>query len=190
VQNESMTVSRIVRRKPNPGSEAAYEALIRDMVGESSRFPGYLSTAVIPPHTDGDNGEYLIVQRFATQLDLERWDNSAESGAWHQKARLVADNNAAYHSVDGLGVWFAPERTMPVQVAPKWKMTVVSWLGIFPSAATSLWLIDPILSSWPFAVRMAVIIALVAFLMAYVVMPRLTVWMKWWLRDEGAIYAT
>ena len=62
-------------------------------------------------------------------------------------------------------------------------MTVVSWLGIFPTAAACLAGVGPVLKSWPYLFRMALVTAMVAFLMAYVVMPRLSVWMQWWLKD-------
>ena len=45
-------VSRVVRRKPNPGCEEAYENLLKGMLEASSKFPGYLSATVLPPHAE------------------------------------------------------------------------------------------------------------------------------------------
>lgn len=181
--DKSESVSRVVRRRPNQGCEQAYEALVRGMLEESSRFPGYLSAAVIPPHLETDNGTYQIVQRFATQADLNRWDSSTERAIWHERIRPFAWQEPAYHQVSGLEVWF-PSPAVCAGPPPKWKMTVVSWLGIFPTAAASLGILDHFLKPWPYLLRMALVTAVVAILMAYAVMPTLSAWMSWWLRRK------
>ena len=38
---------RVVRRKAKAGCEEAYEALIRAMFADASRFPGYLAARVL-----------------------------------------------------------------------------------------------------------------------------------------------
>lgn len=178
----SETVFRIVRRRAKPGCELAYEALIRGMFEEASRFPGYLSAELIPPESAG--GEYQIVQRFATEQDLERWNLSEARATWHERLRPVAEGDPEYRLLTGLDAWFAPE-LLPTSLPPsRWRMTVVSWLGIFPTVAVLLWTIAPILAPLPFLVRTALFTGMVAVAMSYLVMPRLTPLMKWWLRPE------
>lgn len=176
------SVSRVMRRRPDHGYEQRYEALVRGMLEESSRFSGYLSATVIPPHRETDHGEYRIVQHFATQADLDRWDNSEERAIWHDRIRPIAGQDPAYHEVSGLEVWFSQQSPVASGLPPKWKLTVVSWLGIFPTAAACLGVLDPLLRGWPFLLKMALVTALVAVLMAYAVMPILSARMKWWLR--------
>ena len=182
MESKTKPVSRVVRRRPNQGCEQAYETLMGEMLDASRRFPGYLSATVIPPHTQADQGEYQIVQRFATQADLDRWDESEERAIWHERIRPIAAQDAAYHEVRGLEMWFSPDPAIAPAAPPKWKMTVVSWFGIFPTAVTCLGVLNPILGSLPYLLRMSLVTALVAVLMAYVVMPKLSVWMRWWLK--------
>lgn len=165
------------------GSEKAYKSLLRGMLEASSQFPGYLSATVIPPHTESDQGEYQVIQRFATQADLGHWENSLERAVWHERILLVAERGAGYYPMDELEVWFPPKPTTGSASPSKWKMTVASWLGLFPTAAACLAGIGPVLRSWPYLFSMALITAVVAFLMAYVVMPRLSAWMQWWLKN-------
>lgn len=174
-------VSRVVRRKAKRGCEQAYEDLVRGMLQASSHFPGYVSAAVIPPHTGTGHRQYQIVQRFATRDDLDRWDRSSERELWHERLLAVVDGGADYCPVSGLEVWFAPKVNGP-EPPPRWKMTTVSWLGIFPTVAVCLGVLEPLLKSWPFLLKIAVITAVVATLMSYVIMPRLSVWMSWWLK--------
>lgn len=183
VKDETVPVSRIVRRRARAGREKDYETVVKGMLDAASHFPGYLASTVIPPHTAADRGEYQIVQRFATEEDLNRWDASKERGMWHERLHPVTESAPAYHSVAGLEILFSP-KLMPASTQPqRWKMTTVSWLGIFPTVTVCLGLIAPRLQAWPFLVRTAIVTALVAILMSYVIMPRLSRWMNWWLRQ-------
>ena len=173
------TLVRVVRRKAKTGCEEAYEALIRAMFTDASQFPGYLSAQLVPPETPG--GEYQIIQRFATDSDLERWNDSPQRALWQERLRPVAEGDPEYRLLTGLDAWFAPTTIPASSPPPKWKMTVVSWLGIFPTVSLMLWLVAPLLASWPFLIRSAVFTALVALAMSYLVMPRLSRWMSWWL---------
>jgi antibiotic biosynthesis monooxygenase (ABM) superfamily enzyme len=174
------TVFRIVRRRAKPGCAPAYEALIRAMFDDARRFPGYLAAELIPPEQEG--GEYQIVQRFATEADLQRWNDSAERAAWHEKLSHVAEGDPEYRLLNGLDAWFAPAALPVAKPPPRWRLTVVSWLGIFPTVALLLAFVAPWLAPLPFLLRTAIITALVAVLMAYVIMPRLTRWLGGWLR--------
>jgi antibiotic biosynthesis monooxygenase (ABM) superfamily enzyme len=176
------TVVRVVRRKAKTGCEEAYEALIRAMFADASQFPGYLSAQLIPPETLGS--EYQILQRFATEDDLECWNASPQRALWQERLRAVAEGDPEYRLLTGLDAWFAPTAISASSPPAKWRMTVVSWIGIFPTVSFLLWLVSPLLASLPFLMRTALFTALVALAMSYLVMPRLTRWMSWWLQKK------
>ena len=173
-------VFRIVRRRVKPGCVPAYEALVRAMFDDARKFPGYLSAELIPPATGDD--EYQIVQRFATEADLERWSASDVRAAWMERLAPVADGDPEYRLLNGLDAWFAPAAVPVAKMPARWRMTLVSWLGIYPTVALLLTFVAPHLEFLPALVRIGVITVLVAVLMSYVIMPRLTRWMGWWLR--------
>lgn len=171
---------RIVQRRAKAGCEEAYESMVRAMFKESMSFPGFISAELIPPDFPG--GEYQIIQHFATADDLERWNDSAVRMVWLERLRAVADGDPEYRVLNGLDAWFAPV-TLPATIhPPKWKMTVVSWLGIFPTVALLLSFLSPLIAPLPFSLRTAIFTAVVAVLMSYVVMPRVSRWMAWWLK--------
>jgi antibiotic biosynthesis monooxygenase (ABM) superfamily enzyme len=171
-------VVRVAMRKALPHCEAAYEALLRGMFADMKTFPGFVSADVIPPPVAG--GEYQIVTKFAAEGDLEHWDSSETHLDWLRRLATVAEGAAAYRVITGLEAWFAPE-VVPASVnPPRWRMTVASWLGIFPTASFFIYFVGPLLGL-PFLLRTAVITALIAVTMSYVVMPRLSRWLKPWL---------
>ncbi len=176
----SQNTRRIVSRRAKPGCEETYEAMVRGMFEEIRKFPGFLAAELIPPEARG--GDYQIVQRFATDADLERWNASPERLVWLERLSSVADGDPEYRVLNGLDAWFAPTVTATPTPPPKWNMTIVSWLGIFPTVALLLKLTHPLLEGIPFLPRTAIFTALVALMMSYVVMPRLSRWMAWWLR--------
>jgi antibiotic biosynthesis monooxygenase (ABM) superfamily enzyme len=177
---DQQNVFRVVRRRAKPGCAPAYEALVRAMFEDARRYPGYISAELIPPATP--DGEFQIIQRFATAADLERWNKSPERTMWNQRLNEVAEGTPEYRLLNGLEAWFGPA-ALPVTKPPaRWRLTLVSWVGIFPTVALLLAYVAPYLASLPFLLRIALITALVAVLMSYVVMPRLTRWMAWFLR--------
>lgn len=173
-------IVRVVRRRAKPGCEEAYEALIRAMFAQARQFPGYVSMQLIPPDSSG--GEYQIIQQFASEADLDNWTSSNERALWQKRLRPVADNDPEYRLLNGLDAWFAPAEIPAHKPPPRWKMTIVSWLGIFPTVAILLWLVAPALSHLPFLIRTGIFTALVAIAMSYVVMPRVSRWMAWWIK--------
>lgn len=171
-------MARGVRTWAKPGCDQAYEDLVRAMLQEAARFPGYLSAAVIPPRVVGE--DFQIIQRFATQADLDRWHDSEVSAVWHERLRAVAETDPDYHLLTGLEVWFAP-KLMPAGGRPKrWRMAVVTWIAIFPLASLALWALSPLVAPLPYLGRMAVVTAIVVLAMTYGVMPRLSRWLAWW----------
>ena len=176
------TVARIARRRARPGCGPAYEALIRAMIEDARNFPGFVAGSLFPPTEPG--GDYQVVMRFTTEEDLHGWDVSPVRASWHEKLRVVAEGDPGYQMLTGLEAWFAPA-VLPVSGRPpRWRLTLVSWMGIFPTVALLLWLVAPLLAPLPFLLRTALFTCLVAILMSYVVMPRLTRWMAWFLVME------
>lgn len=177
--NDDTGVARIARRRAKRGCAEAYEALVRSMIEDARKLPGFVAGSLLPPATAG--GEYQVVLRFATEADLQGWDRSPLRADWHEKLRAVAEGDPAYQLLTGLEAWFAPAEVPAAARPAKWRMTLLSWLGIFPTVSLLLWFVAPWLAPLPFLLRTAVITGLVAILMAYVVMPRLTRAMAWFL---------
>ena len=150
------------------------------MFEDARRFPGYLSAKLVPP--ESPDGEYQIIQHFATEAEMEGWNASEERALWLEKLAAVAEGDPEYRLLNGLDAWFAPAAVPVGKVPSRLRMTLLSWLGIYPTVAFLLTFIAPHLDFLPTLLRIAVITVLVAILMSYVIMPRLTRWLGWWLR--------
>lgn len=176
-------VTRIARRRALPGREAEYEARVREMFDALRAQPGFLGADLLPPEQPG--GDYQTVVRFASEAALQGWDVSAGRARSHARLREVAEGEPEYRRLSGLEAWFAPAVVPATMHPPRARMAVVTWLGIFPTVSLVLWLVAPLLAAWPFLLRTAALTALIVATMTWVVMPRLTRWLRGWL-NPGA----
>ena len=64
----------------------------------------------------------------------------------------------------------------------RWKVALITWLGLYPTVLLVSLLLSSLTESWPLALRLLVVTALVVPLMVYVVTPALTRLLAGWLR--------
>lgn len=175
----SAPVTRIARRRAKPGHETEYESLVREMFAIMRPSQGFLGADILPPEEAG--GAYQIIVRFASEADLQQWDASPARAAVHQRMRAVAEDEPEYRRLSGLEAWFTSAVVPATMHPPRVRMAIVTWLGIFPTVSLVLWFIAPLLQGVPFLLRTGLLTALIVVTMTWVVMPRLTKFMRSWL---------
>ncbi len=176
-------ITRIARRRAQPGKEAQYEALIRELFEAMHKTPGFLAAEMVPPEQAG--GFYQVIVHFRSEADLQVWDACPARARLHQRIREVADAEPDYRSLSGLEAWFAPAVVPASMHPPRVRMALVTWLGIFPTVSFFLWLVLPYLMGLPFLLRTAVFTALITVTMTWIVMPRLTRLMRGFLNPQA-----
>lgn len=175
---EPITV--VISRRVKSGREDAFEALSTKMTEAAASFPGYMGTNLFRP-TSAADPEYRIIFKFRSQEDLQRWQLSSEREAALQEIEVLLDAPSKVEVMPGLVTWFSLPGQNPVQPPPKYKMTIVSWLALFPTVTIIFWLFGPLLEPVPLVLRTLIVTAVVMLLMSYVLMPRFTRWFAFWL---------
>jgi uncharacterized protein len=175
VASEPVTVT--VARQVSPGREAEFEDWAERLTMAASRFAGFLGAGLLRP---GHVGEpWHVVYRFDSVDHLGVWDSSAV------RSRLLAEaetlmRTTQVRQVSGLETWFElPGRTAPAP--PRWKMFIVSVLGLYPLQLLTYIALGALTARWPVAVRLALFVPLVAASMTWLVMPRLAAAFTAWL---------
>ena len=179
----SGAVTVLITRRVKAGHEAAFEQASADMTAAASAFPGYLGGQLVHPDEEGSGDEatlYHVVFAFDTAEHQQGWQQSPTRSlalaaiAPHIEGQTV-------RQVSGLGHWFAapvgPKQTPP----PRWKVAVVTWLGISPTVYALFVLLGPLLAPWPLLPRVMLLTSLVVIVMTWAVAPKLTQWLKPWL---------
>ena len=174
-------VTVLVSRRVKPGHETAFEQASGAMTAAARPFPGYLGGQLMHPDAQADDEDrnlYHTVFAFDTAQHLQAWQTSAERARHLQAIAPHTLGSTQLREVSGLGHWFTPPAGAAHQPPPRWKVAVVTWLGIFPTVYLLFLTVAPLLADWPLLPRVMVITLLVVLLMTWVVAPRLTTWLK------------
>jgi uncharacterized protein len=181
--SKNRAVMMLVSRRVKPEYEAKFERLMEQFIDAAANFPGCLGAQLVSPgdEVDVEDSLYHAVLAFENPDSLRAWQNSSERLQWLTEASAYIEGQAMVREVSGLAHWFQTS-TNPTQAPPpRWKVAVVTWLGIFPTVYLLFLLLSDVLAPWPLLPRIMVITVLVVTLMTWLVAPQLTRLLKPWL---------
>lgn len=176
-------VTVLITRRVTPGHEAAFEQASNDMTAAARSFPGYLGGQLVRPESDQGSADatlYNVVFAFDTAEHLQAWQDSPVR-ALALAAIAPHIEGQTVRQVSGLGHWFAAPTGPRQSPPPRWKVAVVTWLGICPTVYALFLLLGELLAPWPLLPRVMLLTALVVITMTWLVAPQLTKWLKPWL---------
>jgi antibiotic biosynthesis monooxygenase (ABM) superfamily enzyme len=189
-RKHSNPVTVIVKRVAKKGKTKEFEEWLSGISKEFSRQEGSMGIDIIRP-TDGNKAkpEYVIIFRFNTYDNLERWEKSAIRNEWLQKSWELAEANYDTQKLTGLEFWFTPylkdesSPMVPLNPPPRHKMVIVTVPVISILLLTLVPQIHVLteMLSIPYAIRLVIAIIILVLLMTYVIMPLLTKLLRSWL---------
>jgi antibiotic biosynthesis monooxygenase (ABM) superfamily enzyme len=165
------------------GKAQEFEALLGEIIATASTFEGYLGASVFRP-SDADGlaeRECRIVLKFDHLENLKRWEHAPVRQRFLQQARLLTVDAGTFAIITGLETWFTLPGRPGMVAPPRYKMVVVSALAIFGINQVLAFLPPELLTPLLPALRLLVAVFLTTTTMTYVVMPRLTKLLAWWL---------
>ena len=168
-----LPVTLVLSREVKPGHEQAFEEVLHRLAAEVRRQPGHLAVAVLTP-APGARRIYTIVSHFASQPDVDAWLSDPARARLVAEAGLYAAGDLATRYVSGLEGWLAVPGS-PVLVPPvRWRIVVISAVGILPLLEAVTYLLAPRLTALPVWGRPLISVLILIPLMQYVVMPALS----------------
>lgn len=181
MSDESITI--VITRRVRPGREKAFERAVHDWIPRAIAFPGHLGAFLLHPHATADSSrgrEYGAVLRFRS-LDL--WNAFRESPEYREFLESIRPDLLEVprtEAATGLEAWFRwTGTTLP---PPRWKMAIVTWVGVCLTVGVLGILLGPQMSEWPPLARLLTMNAAVVAVLTWGVMPCLTRWTHGWLR--------
>lgn len=177
--NEQM-VTVVISRRVKKGCEQQFEALSSEMTTLAIQYEGYLGANLFRPASEQDP-EYRIIFKFRDQHCLENWQKAPERLAILEQFTPLLIAPSQTETLSGLVTWFSLPGQNPVTPPPKYKMTLISWLALYPTVTLIFWLFGEQLAQLPLLVRTLVVTGVVIVAMSYLLMPRLTRWFSAWL---------
>lgn len=182
VHEEKHAVMMLVSRRVKVGFEPEFERVMEQFIEAAVSFPGCLGGQLVHPGEEVgiQDDLYHAVLAFTSSESLRAWQNSRERLHGLNAASAYIEGQTMVREVSGLAHWF--QAAAKKQVAPpRWKIAIVTWLGIFPTVYLLFLLLGGALASWSLLPRIAFLTVLVVTLMTWLVAPQLTRLFKHWL---------
>lgn len=177
------SVALIITHTIRAGEEKRYEVWLTDILGAVSNSPGYLGREIFRPAQGMRT--YTSILRFDCSDNLNAWVESEVRRAYVNQVTDLLEKGDRHEIRTGIDFWFTPEGLRP----PKpWKQFILTLSAVYP---LSLVLSRLIRALFPLAPALAnplisglLVAASLTALLTFVIMPRYTRLMKWWLYDE------
>lgn len=176
-------VTVLISRQVKQGCEVEFERVMDQIIAVAATFEGHLGAQLVRPGDEQGvyDSLYHIVLAFDSDSNLKIWQNSPARSLGLAAAAPFIEGQALVRQVSGLAHWFQPPMGPKQVPPPRWKVAVVTWLGIFPTVYMLFFLLGDLLAPWPLLTRIMLLTVLVVGLMTWVVAPQLTRMLKPWL---------
>jgi antibiotic biosynthesis monooxygenase (ABM) superfamily enzyme len=182
--SEDTQVTAIISHVVRPGREQGYEEWFHGIATDARKFKGHLGVSTIRPQ-DHTNPEYVVILKFDRYDNLKTWLESDVRQQWIERLQPLIEKPEAIQTLTGLETWFTLPRQPLKAPPPRYKMALVTWLGVFVTIVILSRLLAPLLSRLPILINQLVTTGLVVACLTYLVMPRLTKLFKQWLYPKA-----
>jgi len=173
----TVAVIRVVK----PGSEEAFERAIHDFVQRSLHLPGQLGVHILRPAPGSGSREYGILRRFASAKARDEFYRLPLFNEWKQEVAGLVEGEPHYEHLSGLETWFTLPGQRAIVPPPRWKMALVTVLGVWPASIFVPWLLNPFMSGLASSLQALFMAAGIVILLTWVIMPVLVRILSPWL---------
>ena len=163
-------------------------------IGLAERFPGFLGAGWVRPETDSET--WHVLYRFADAESLAGWESSHERQWWRDSSSGLGVVESRVERRTGIEGWFDEPASRDVRdlrvtptvppTPPRWKQGVVIWLAFFPLSLLVAWLFAHFAPGTALVPRGLISTLAMTPVMTYLVLPRMTRALGWWLQGQPA----
>jgi antibiotic biosynthesis monooxygenase (ABM) superfamily enzyme len=179
MSDEDPPVTGILEVFVQRGKESAFEESLRELAKASIRQPGHMGISTLRPQ--GPSEPYRVIYKYDRRSNYDRWHTSDERQVLFAAVQQHAAR-AVTRQESGLESWL---EFASAGGPPKWKSTLVSWLGIYPTALVVTFAMQATGIQLETPLRILVLSILVVPTTAYLVGPRMAYLMRNWLHSSG-----
>src|SRR4051812_9261598 len=127
--SDDTAVTVTIRRRVRAGQEAAFEEALREFIPQALQFPGHLGVQVLRPLM-GVAPEWVVVIRFRTRREYDVFRSSTEYSRFSAQILDLIEGDPVIEEQCGLEGWFVLPGVVSDRTLPRWKMALVTWLGV------------------------------------------------------------
>jgi len=168
-----------VTRRVKPGCEAEFQAALKDFFRTSFAHTGVHGASMLVPPPGSATPEFGILRTFANVRERDDFYASRLFRAWEERIRPLVEGEPVYRELHGLEAWFGSPPVPP----PRWKMALLTWLGVWPVSIAVPALLHPFTAGkMPPFLFAGLVAAGIVLVLTWVVMPPLVKLARGWLQ--------
>lgn len=171
--DNSEPVTIVTTHFVRPERMKEFEKELKSVSKYFTGYPGYLGVNFFRP-ADPADGDFRVVLKFSSADDYERWTESEERKRWKEKEKELTIAPPKRYRVNGLETWFTLPGNNILKPPPRHRQYFVTWLAVWPVIAV----LGPIegffFKDLPYILQKMIDVAILAFLLTYIVMPFMT----------------
>jgi antibiotic biosynthesis monooxygenase (ABM) superfamily enzyme len=171
-----VAITRNVKR----GREEAFEDAIRTFFADSIKDEASLGAQLLKPLPGTKSRTYGILRSFANEKDRDAFYQSESFHKWEETVKPLVEEGYSRRNLHGLEAFFTDPST--IESPPRWKMAILTWLGVWPTVLLVSALAANLLADWPFWIANGVANLFVIAGLTWIVMPILTRLARPWLK--------
>ena len=170
------SVTTIIRRTVRADAEHDYERWMHGITCAAAAFPGYLGTTILRPQDPqpARHREYTVLLNFASAAELETWMGSQVRKRHLEAASHLCLDDSEVQTLTGLERWFTLPNRAVSQPPARYKMALLTALGLYPLLLLLSLALRPFTGSWPWPLAILLSVVLGVPLMTWAVMPGVT----------------
>jgi uncharacterized protein len=123
-------VTAIISHVMRSGREQGYEEWFHGIAAAAQTFKGHLGVSVIRPH-DRAHLEYVAILKFDRYEHLKTWLESDVRRKWLERLQPLVEQPETIQTLTGLEAWFSLPHQPLKASPPRYKMALVTWLGVY-----------------------------------------------------------
>jgi uncharacterized protein len=177
-------VAMVFAHRLATGKVADYLAWRRRAIAAQAHYPGYLATEFFEPHGKLQD-EWVDIVRYDSLANLTNWMESKERQDLLKELESIVDSMHS-HRLTGLEGWFGVNRGPGAagSAPPSWKQALTVLFALYPTVMVLTYL-NPLTRNLSLPVQMFISNLLSVSLLTWLVMPRVTQFLSFWLAAAG-----
>ena len=179
----SQPVSTQVTRIIKAGQEQAFEESLREFFVKAKPIPGQLSVNVVRPVPGSGSREWGILRTFESEQARQAFFTSDLFRSYDAYVSQLTEGDSRVEVLCGLETWFTAPGSRAIIPPPRWKMAIVTFLGVYLTSSAVGQILGRSLSSLPGWLASAVGIAITVVCLTWGVMPTLAGLFRGWLQS-------
>lgn len=176
-------VTVVISRHVREGREEDFKAVLGRWIPRLVAFPGH--EGVLMLHPLPPEREFGAILRFRSRDDWESFRGWSEYGLFLQELQPLLERQPRVQHLTGLEALFP----VPVDGAapPRWRLAIVTWIGVCFTVGTLGVTLGPCLSDWSWLSKLLIMNAAVVVALTWCVMPILSRLLSAWLLPSKGI---